>query len=144
MELWSRQTESRRFELGFLEHFFSVCFSKVGKPFCLNLPITIQAIDLRGNDGQYRKLPSCEFFHITEVVKIKTLSEHLLLLTDAVCFDKTKMFVPLRKHSFLLYDRDFPTIKRHIKKFDQIFTVGEIKKKVIENRHCGMGINKFL
>ncbi|KAG8294673.1 pre-mRNA-processing factor 17 [Homalodisca vitripennis] len=53
--------------------------------------------------------------------KNHALNRFLLLLTDTGRFSKITMYFPVRGH-FLPCDRDFATIKRHVKKFDRIYT----------------------
>lgn len=76
--------------------------------------------------------------------KNHTLTRFLLMLTDTGRFEKVTMFFPVRGHSFLPCDRDFATIKRHVKKYDRIYTVGEIRN-LIESSSTKLGNNpKFV
>ncbi|XP_072383846.1 uncharacterized protein, partial [Diabrotica undecimpunctata] len=69
--------------------------------------------------------------------KNHTLIRMLLSLTDSARFSKIIHYFPVRGHSFLPCDRDFPTVKRNMRKFDRIFTVHQITEIIITSSTVG-------
>ncbi|XP_063229450.1 uncharacterized protein LOC134534793 [Bacillus rossius redtenbacheri] len=72
--------------------------------------------------------------------KNHSLARLLLALTQTGRFNKIEQFFPIRGHSFLPCDRDFPMIKRQLRKHDRLYSLREITELVIKSSNN----NKFI
>lgn len=72
--------------------------------------------------------------------KNHTLVRFCMALIQTGRFDKVTQYFPIRGHSFLPCDRDFGVIKRHLRKFDRIYSVHEYTEHIIQSSKS----NKFV